>query len=200
MPLYAVGRRHWSEGKKRSEGDEDGWQPPIHPPHGTQEHPKKEGSRFYNLRRMRSARSLLLIASVVGVCLLVSADAGAAQAREKAGPIVTTDGRLRPGHIEAIRVKGFPGKGSTEVSIFPTAICEDECGTRVIPGGRTDAEGTATLRVRVPGTFFDWRDRPVYFRDGERIEVHVTWEGPGRSFAFGSAEPILVRANGANRG
>lgn len=115
---------------------------------------------------------------------------------------VLTDGRLRVGHLETIRVARFPGKGTTEISFFPTAICEDGCGARGFRGGRTNASGAAEFKVRIPGTFFNLRNRRVYFRDGERIEVNVTWSGPDRSFAVGSAtpDPILVRSHGANRG
>jgi len=109
---------------------------------------------------------------------------------------------LRVGHLETIRVARFPGKGTTEISFFPTAICEDGCGARGFRGGRTNASGAAEFKVRIPGTFFNLRNRRVYFRDGERIEVNVTWSGPDRSFAVGSAtpDPILVRSHGANRG
>lgn len=153
---------------------------------------------------MSSAGSLLLVASVMGVCLLTVADADSAESRERgqAKPTVATDGRLRPGHLEIIRVAGFPGKGATEVSFFPTAICEDSCGTRIFRGGRTNARGAARFQVRVPGTFVDYRNRFAYFRDGERIDVNVTWEGPDRSHAFASAkpEPIIVRTHGSRRG
>lgn len=112
-----------------------------------------------------------------------------------------TDGRLRPGHLETVRVKGFPGKGVTEVSFFPTAICEDECGAWSFRGGRTDAKGAAKFRVRVPQTFIDAHRHRTYFRDGERVEVDVIWEGPGHSFAAASAEPepIIVRVHGSRR-
>lgn len=115
---------------------------------------------------------------------------------------MTTDGRLRPGHLETIHVSGFPGKGAIEVSFFPTAICEDECAARTFRGGSTNSRGAATFRVRVPGTFIDQRRHSVYFRDGERIEVDVTWEGPGNSFDGASAEPepVIVRTHGARRG
>ena len=55
--------------------------------------------------------------------------------------------------------------------------------------------------MRVPGTFLDHRNRSVYFRDGEQIEVHMTWEGPNRSFDFATAkpEPVIVRVNGSQR-
>lgn len=43
---------------------------------------------------------------------------------------VITDGRLRPGHLETIWLVGFPGKGVVAASFFPTAICEDGCGSR----------------------------------------------------------------------
>lgn len=121
---------------------------------------------------------------------------------EREGVRVSTAGRLRPGHLETIRVSGFPGKGETEVSFFPTAICESGCGARNLPGGSTNSDGSGKLVVRMPGTFFNSRERPTYFRDGERIEVMVTWEGPGRSFAVGNAEPepILVRVHGGRHG
>lgn len=116
-------------------------------------------------------------------------------------PRVFTDGRLRVGHLETIRLKGFPGKGVAEVFFFPTAICEDGCGAPTVWGGRTDARGSGRFRVRVPGTFFDRRQHPKYLRDGERIDVEVTWVGRGPSFAHASAEPepILVRSHGSTR-
>jgi hypothetical protein len=153
---------------------------------------------------MSSAGSLFLVALVMGTCLFAAADMDTAESRERgqAEPRVITDGRLRPGHLETIRVAGFPGRGAIEVSFFPTAICEDGCGARSFGGGRTNANGAATFRVRVPGTFLDPRDRLVYFRDGERIDVNVTWEGAHRSFAFASAEPepIIVRTYESRRG
>jgi hypothetical protein len=117
-------------------------------------------------------------------------------------PRVFTDGRLRPGHLETMRVRGFPGKGVTEVAFFPTAICEDECAARSFRGGRTNAKGVAKFRVHVPGTFIDEHGHSVYFRDGERIDVLVSWEGPGRSFDVANAEPepIIVRAHGSRHG
>jgi hypothetical protein len=115
---------------------------------------------------------------------------------------VITDGRLRPGHFETIRVAGFPGEGVSDVSFFPTAICEDECGALTFVGGRTDAAGRGRLRVRVPGTFLDHRNRHVYFRDGERIDVVVTWQGADHGFAVVNAEPepIIVRVHGSRHG
>ena len=113
-----------------------------------------------------------------------------------------TDGRLRPGHFETFRIVGFPGKGATGVSFFPTAICEDGCASRFRRGGRTNGRGAAKFQVRIPGTFVDHRNRSAYFRDGERIDVFVTWEGPDDSFAVGTVEPepIIVRTNGSRHG
>jgi hypothetical protein len=150
---------------------------------------------------MKSVGGVLLVLTVTSVCVLGVAHVGFAAGHERGvqeRARVITDGRLRPGHLERIRVVGFPGKGVTEVSFFPTAICEGACGARTFRGARTDAEGAASFRVRVPGTFLDYRDRSVYFRDGERIDVHVTWEGPDHSFDFASAnpEPIIVRVGG----
>jgi len=140
---------------------------------------------------------------VTSVCLFgaahsVYAAGDGGEEREQAR--VITDGRLRPGHLESIRVVGFPGKGVTHVSFFPTAICEDECGGRTFRGGRTDAKGAAKFRVHVPGTFINQRNRSAYFRDGERIDVHVTWEGAEHSFDFASAnpEPVIVRVGGSS--
>jgi hypothetical protein len=153
---------------------------------------------------MKSVGGILLGLSAISVWLL-----GLALSVSAAGPgrggieglRVITDGRLRPGHLESIRVIGFPGKGITEISFFPTAICEDECGARSFRGGRTNAKGTAKFQVRVPGTFFDHRNRSVYFRDGERIDIQVTWEGPGNSFRVADADPmpIIVRVGGSQR-
>jgi hypothetical protein len=151
---------------------------------------------------MRSMGRSLLLVSVVGICWVaatgVSTAAPGAEERAK----VLTDGHLRAEHLETIRVSGFPGKGVIEISFFPTAICESSCGARSFGGVRTNANGAAKFRVRIPGTFFDHRNNPVYFRDGERIEVNVTWEGPGRSFAVGYAEPepVLVRTHGGHDG
>jgi hypothetical protein len=152
---------------------------------------------------MNLAGGALLVATVASVFLLsIGAAAGDEGGNDEPARGIT-DGRLRPGHLETIRVKGFPGKGVVDIAFFPTAICEDECGARFFRGGRTDEQGTASFRVRMPGTFFDYRDRPVYFRDGERIDVSVTWEGAGRSFDVASVEPepILVRSHrGSQRG
>jgi hypothetical protein len=104
--------------------------------------------------------------------------------------------------METIRVVSFPGGGLVEVAFFPTAICEDECAARFFRAGRTDAKGEAKFRVRVPGTFIDQRNRSVYFRDGERIDLEVTWEGAGHSFAVVTVEPepIIVRTHGSDHG
>lgn len=141
----------------------------------------------------------------IGVCLLAIVHTGTAaghEHEEKEQARVTTDGHLRPGHREPIRVTGFPGKGVTEVSFFPTAICEDECEARSFRGGPTNAEGAARFRVHVPGTFIDQRHHSAYFRDGERIQVLVVWEGPHHSFEVAEAnpEPIIVRVHGSHHG
>ena len=110
---------------------------------------------------------------------------------------VRTDGHLRPGHIETIRVKGFPGRGSTEIALFPTAICENECGAISRQGGKTSALGDGTLQVRVPGTFIGRSGKHVYYRDGERIDLEVVWSGAHRAFDVASAnpDPIIVRTH-----
>lgn len=147
-----------------------------------------------------------LVVSAIAVWLPTVAAGGSSDSAEvrppRAKPRVITDGRLSPHRLETIRVMGFPGKGLVAVSFFPTAICEDGCGARFFRGGRTNAGGAARFRVRVPGTFYDIRERNVFFRGGERIEVNVTWEGAGHSFAFANAdpEPILVRRNGKRDG
>ncbi|MGV1048554.1 MAG: hypothetical protein ACOYD4_08555 [Solirubrobacterales bacterium] len=146
-------------------------------------------------------RSFVVVLAA-GSCWLALAVGSAIAGGPEAEPRVITDGQLKPGHLETMRVEGFPGKGVLEISFFPTAICEAECGARSFRGARTNASGAAKFRVRIPGTFFDHRNKPVYFRDGERIDVNVTWEGPGHSFAVGSAEPepILVRTHGSHHG
>ena len=149
----------------------------------------------------------LLAASVVGVCSLATAHAGTplehgSDAADERKARVFTDGRLRVGHLETIRVAGFPGKGLTDVSFFPTAICEDSCGARFYRVGRTNVSGATKFRVRIPGTFLDHRNRHAYFRDGERIEVNVNWTGPDHVFAAASpnSAPILVRSHGGTHG
>lgn len=144
---------------------------------------------------------MFLALAAAGVVFgLGNVDPGSASGENSDHPKVLTDGRLRTGHLETLRVVGFPGKGKTEVSFFPTAICEDACGARSFSGDRTNAKGFAEFQVRVPGTFLDSRNRPVYFRDRERIEVQVTWEGSGQSFdvAYANPQPVLVRVHGHN--
>jgi hypothetical protein len=145
--------------------------------------------------------SLALTAGVV-LSLGLVASGSAAIKEAKRHPRVLTDGRLRPGHLETIRVVGFPGKGDTQISFFPGAICEDACGARTFAGDRTDSKGAARFRVRMPGTFLDSRNRPVYFRDRERINVTMTWEGKDESFDVATAdpEPIVVRTHGGRHG
>lgn len=150
---------------------------------------------------MRLAGGAFLAVAAVGLGLLASSGIGVAAGSRhwsERDVRVTTDGRLRPGHLETIGVKGFPGKGQVQVSFFPTAICEGECGARAFRVGQTDAKGAGRFQVRMPGTFFDHRERPTYFRNGERVEVNVTWEGPGERFATGSAEPepVIAREHG----
>jgi hypothetical protein len=151
---------------------------------------------------MKLVGGLMLVVSVTVVWLPTTATADSAEIGPGEGKArVVTDGRLNPGRLETLRVVGFAGKGRIAVSFFPTAICEDGCGARSFRGGKTNARGAAKFRVRIPGTFFDIRERHAYFRDGERIDVNVTWEGAGHSFDVASAdpEPILVRRNGKQR-
>lgn len=115
---------------------------------------------------MRRGR-YLSIALVALACCLAPAQTGATD-RSVSAPAeepearVLTDGRLRAGHFETIRVKGF----------------------------------------RIPGTFFDHRNKRTYFRNGERLELEVLWYGPERSFAVGSSypDPVLVRTHGSRHG
>lgn len=113
-----------------------------------------------------------------------------------------TDGHLRPGHLEIIRVKGFPGSGSTEVAFFPTAICGDECVAASRRGGRTDSSGSGKFSVRMPGTFVGKDGKHVYFRDGERLDAQVLWYGSQEAFEVASVspEPIIVRAHRSQHG
>ena len=147
---------------------------------------------------MRPAGALL---TVVGFVLaLMVAQPALAPAKRNGGderPQVRTDGRLRPGHLETIWVKGFDGRGLIEVAFFPSAICEDECAGRGSRAGYTHLDGSGRFRVHVPGTFIDQHHRSTYFRDRERINVLVTWEAGPRRFAVAEAEPepILVRSH-----
>lgn len=143
----------------------------------------------------------LLLTLTTGVVLSLGLVASGSAAGKEAQrhPRVLTDGRLRPGHLENVRVVGFPGIGDTEISFFPSAICEDACGGRTFFGGRTNSKGVAKFQVRVPGTFLDSRNHPKYFRDRERIDVQVTWEGSDLGFDVATAnpEPIIVRTRAA---
>jgi hypothetical protein len=153
---------------------------------------------------MRIGRAAFAAVSIGLLSIALVGGAMAARGERGAGRSVRirTDGHLTPGHLESIRVAGFPGKGSTAVSFFPTAICEKRCGAQSRSGGPTDAKGSGTLEVRVPGTFTNEHGHPAYFRDGERIEVEVTWEGTDHSFAVGSAEPepVIVRVHDGHHG
>lgn len=107
--------------------------------------------------------------------------------------VVHTDGHLRPGHLETIWIRGFPGAGRTEVSFFPTAICGGGCGVASRKGARTNQRGAAKFQVRVPGTFFNAEEKPTYFRDRERINLMVLWYGPDDDdFDVGNADPMPV--------
>lgn len=146
-----------------------------------------------------------LIAVVALACCLVAAHANAMEGTVSAPEgeeRVFTDGHLRPGRFETIRVRGFPGKGRIEATFLPTAICGSSCGALPRPGGKTNSHGAAKFRVRVPGTFVDHENRRTYFRDGERIDLEVLWYGPDRSFDVGGADPdpILVRTHGQRHG
>lgn len=153
---------------------------------------------FLYARPVRAA-GVTLLAVWIGLLAVASATVDSATAAPPQGHAlrVMTDGHLRVGHLETIRVAGAPGKGVVQVSFFPTAICENECGARAVVGGRTDADGAGKFRVRVPGTFTNEHGRPTPFRDGERVNVEVTWEGADHSFAHGSAapEPVIVRVH-----
>ncbi len=121
---------------------------------------------------------------------------------ERAHLRVRTDGHLRPGHLERIRLTGFPGRGRVEVAFFPTAICEGFCGAETIEGNPTTARGSSTFAVRVPGIFFKAKKR-VYFRDHEQIDLNVTWISQDEeSFRSASARPrpIILRAGAAKSG
>lgn len=146
----------------------------------------------------------LAVAPIALACCLVPAYANGHSrvSRPEGEAIVRTDGHLRPGRIETVRVKGFPGKGRTEITFMPTAICENECGAISHRSGKTNARGAGRLRVRVPGTFIGQGGRHVYFRDGERIDLEVFWNGAHRNFDIASAnpDPIFVRTRGHRHG
>lgn len=146
------------------------------------------------------ARGTFLAALALAAAFAVPAASAAPRSGDRS--TVRTDGRLRPGHLESIWVRGFPGRGPTEVSFFPTAICEDECGVPLRFGGRTDSAGAGRLRVRVPNGFYNSKNQFTPFRDRERIDVNVIWIGPEEDeLARASAhpDPIIVRVHpGAN--
>lgn len=151
---------------------------------------------------MRSAGALLLVMSVSAISLLADVHTASGHEGEvKRHARVLTDGRLRPGHRETIRVKGFPGKGVVDISFFPTAICEEECGGRGSRGELTNAKGAGKFRVRIPQTFINERGGSTYFRNHERIKVLVSWEGSNEGFDIASAEPepMIVRVHGSHR-
>ena len=115
---------------------------------------------------------------------------------------VHTDGHFRPGRIETIRVSGFPRAGKTEVLFFPSAICEAKCGAVARLGGSTNAAGSGVLKVRVPGYFFNAKNKRTFFRDRERIDLQVTWNGTNEDeFAVGTPRrrPVIVRSDRGKR-
>lgn len=144
---------------------------------------------------MEVSRRVLPSVLLLLVCALVSASASG-NTREKE-PHAFTDGHLRPGHLETIRVKGFSGSGRTEVVFFPTAICGSECAAASRRGARTSNSGAGKFAVRMPGTFMAHGGKHVYFRDGERIDLQILWHGPGEAFEVASVspEPIIVRSH-----
>lgn len=146
-----------------------------------------------------AAALLVTIAFFAGSPPGASAKATARASRDNHEARVSTDGRLRPGHFETIHVSGFPGRGRTEVAFFPTAICGDECEAARRLGAKTNAAGSADIRVRVPGTFVARNGKHVYFRDGERIDLEVTWNGAHEQFDVSSAspDPIILRTHKA---
>jgi len=158
--------------------------------------------------RVGRSRAAAGYALLVAVSLLVvssipaSADGRSGSRHEEGSARVFTDRHLRPGHLETIRVTGFAGRGRTEVVFFPTAICGAECAAATRRGAKTNREGAARFSVRMPGSFVDKDGKHVYFRDGERIELEVLWDGPDKSFDVADAdpEPTLVRTNGPRRG
>jgi hypothetical protein len=153
--------------------------------------------RWINGQGLGSRRTLSLVFLLL-VCSLLSASGSEASLRpEEPEAHAFTDGHLRPGHLETIRVKGFPGSGRTEVTFFPTAICGNECAAIGRRGTRTDSRGSGKFSVRMPGTFLAQGGKHVYFRDGERIDVQVLWYGPQETFSGASVspEPIIVRTH-----
>jgi hypothetical protein len=155
------------------------------------------GGRAFGRRAARASA----IALLAGLASISAGPAALGSDNDEAGKnLVRTDGHLRPGHLETIRIQGYPGRGTTEVGFFPTAICGKECGSVGRKGTPTDAHGAATLRVRVPGTFYNHRGGRTYFRDRERIEVVVSWEGTGDDdfdVGYANPDPIIVRTHPA---
>ena len=149
---------------------------------------------------LRAGGSLTGVLALVAACVVPTVSAAQPRADR---PTVRTDGRLRPGHLESIRIRGFPGRGVAEVSFFPTAICEAECSVPVRFAGRTNGAGAAHSRVRIPNGFYNSQIKFTPFRNHERVNVDVTWIGPGEDeFARASAhpDPIIVRVHrGAER-
>ena len=156
-------------------------------------------------RRKLGSRQALPFACLLLACALVPAGASGSETalrpQEKEAHAFT-DGHLRPGHLETIRVKGFPGSGRTEVAFFPTAICGSECAAASRRGARTGDNGAGKFVVRMPGAFVARGGKHVYFRDGERIELQVLWYGPQEAFEVASArpEPVIVRTHRSKHG
>lgn len=153
----------------------------------------------------RRLASRLPLAFFLLVCVLVPAGANGGETAlrsEEKEAHAFTDGHLRPGHLETIRVKGFPGSGRTEVAFFPTAICGSECAAASRRGGRTGDNGAGKFVMRMPGAFVARGGKHVYFRDGERIELQVLWYGPQEAFEVASArpEPVIVRTHRSRHG
>jgi hypothetical protein len=160
-----------------------------------------ERARRHADKRGRNARGLLVLALLLVACLSPAKAAGTGTSQREEGKArVFTDGHLRPGHMETIRVTGFAGRGSTEVDFFPTAICGSECAAAARLGARTSDGGAAKFSVRMPGTFVDQHGKHVFFRDGERIELEVLWSGAGKAFDVADAtpEPIIERTHGTH--
>lgn len=156
-------------------------------------------------RRKLASRRALPLASLLLACALAPAAANgsetASRPQEKEAH-ASTDGHLRPGHLETIRVKGFPGSGRIEAAFFPTAICGSECAAASRRGGRTGDTGAGKFVVRMPEAFVARNDKHVYFRDGERIDLQVLWYGAQEAFDVASAspEPIIVRTHRSQHG
>jgi hypothetical protein len=142
-----------------------------------------------------------LIVAVAAVSPATSAGRPSRNPEEDFGKaVVQTDGHLRPGHLETIWVRGFPGRGRTEVAFFPTAICEAECAGLGGKGGHTNDKGIGRFRVRVPNGFINSHRKFTPFRDYERIELSVQWYGPKEDefdVATAKPPPVIVRVHGA---